>query len=138
MPIRRFATDSLAALPALVLLLALGGPAATAQPVGPRSKTPLLTPEQRQKVFPEQRRLALQDHRARIAILQKGENCLQNAANADDLRTCMRTEREAMQQQRRQHMGSLQALYQRNGLPTPQWMNRPMGPLGPMPEGSGL
>ena len=120
-----------AGLPAVVLLLGLVGPAAVAQaqPVGPNPQGQggqwgRLSPEQRAKVFPDQRRLALQDRRARIAILQQGERCLQQAADADALRNCMRTEREAMGQQRRQFMGSMKALYERNGLPAPQWMQR--------------
>jgi hypothetical protein len=85
-------------------------------------------------VFPEQRRLTLQDYRARIAILQKGENCIARATNAETLQDCRREEREAMVKQRRQHMTDLQALYERNGLPTPQW-KRLEKPRGPRPDG---
>ncbi|MEB3305881.1 MAG: hypothetical protein VKL58_06665 [Cyanobacteriota bacterium] len=121
----------LSPLPALVLLLGLAAPAALAQPVGPNLQELRLTPAQRQKVFPEQRRLALQDHQARMAILQRGERCIEKAANAELLRTCMREEREAMRQQRSQHMERLKALYQRNGLPTPPWLMRREGPQRP-------
>jgi hypothetical protein len=121
----------LSPLPALVLLLGLAAPAALAQPVGPNLQELRLTPAQRQKVFPEQRRLALQDHQARMAILQRGERCIEKAANAEVLRTCMREEREAMRQQRSQHMERLKALYQRNGLPTPPWLMRRGGPQRP-------
>lgn len=121
----------LSPLPALVLLLGLAAPAALAQPVGPNLQELRLTPAQRQKVFPEQRRLALQDHQARMAILQRGERCIEKAANAELLRTCMREEREAMRQQRSQHMERLKALYQRNGLPTPPWLMRRGGPQRP-------
>jgi hypothetical protein len=114
----------LSPLPALVLLLGLAAPAALAQPVGPNLQEPRLTPAQRHKVFPEQRRMALQDHQARMAILQRGQRCIEKAANAEVLRTCMREEREAMRQQRSQHMERLKALYERNGLPTPQWLMR--------------
>jgi hypothetical protein len=109
------------ARPALVLLLGLAAPAALAQPVGPSLHEPRLTPEQRAKVFPEQRRLALEDHRARLALLQRVERCIERATNAEVLRSCMREEREAMRQQRGQHMESVKALYERNGLPTPRW-----------------
>ena len=98
-----------------------------AAPTGqvPRQQRPQrLTPEQRQKIFPEQRSLAVQDHQARIAILEKGRRCLTAATNADALSDCMRQEREAMQSQRTQHMASMRDLLQRNGLPVPQW--RPM------------
>ncbi|MEB3324656.1 MAG: hypothetical protein VKM17_04905 [Cyanobacteriota bacterium] len=133
-------------LQALALLVSLLGPAALAQPVGPNpqggqggqgGQEGRLTPEQRAKVFPEQRRLALQDRQARIAILRRGESCLQNAGNADALRDCMRTEREAMGQQRRQLMDSLKALYERNGLPAPRWMQRQGRGQGPMKDGPG-
>jgi hypothetical protein len=130
MPSQSPSRRPLSGLPALTLLLALGAPAALSQPVGPNPEGPRLTPEQRQKVFPEQRRLALQDHSARIAILQRGQSCLEAAKNAETLRNCMRTEREAMRQQRRQHMGSLRALFERNGLPAPPWLQRQGGPGG--------
>jgi len=119
----------LLALPALALLLSLGGAAALAQHVGPKPPQDRLTPEQRQKLFPDLRRQALQDHRARIAILQRGEGCLNSATNTDALRNCMHAQREAMRQQRRQQMDELQALYKRNGLPMPQWrrLEKPQG-----------
>ena len=104
----------------------------------PRQPRPQrLTPEQRQKIFPEQRSLAVQDHQARIAILEKGQRCLKAAANADGLSDCMRQERDAMQTQRNQHMSSMRDLLQRNGLPVPQW--RPMHgkPGMGMPGGAG-
>jgi hypothetical protein len=133
----RFPSRSLAGLPALaLLLLSLGGATALAQPVGPNPQRQRLTPEQQQKLFPEQRRLALSDRRARIAILQRGESCLQNAADAEALRKCMRMEREAIRQQRREHMGDLQALFERNGLPAPQWNKRQGNPQPPLPKGA--
>ena len=95
-----------------------------------------LTPEQRQKIFPDQRRLALQDHRARIAILQRGESCINGATTPDALKDCMRAQRDATWQQRRQHMSEMQALFARNGLPMPQW-RRLEKPQGPRPGGSG-
>jgi len=136
---------------ALALGLATSAPA-LAQPVAqpltqpggapngqvPRQPRPQrLTPEQRQKIFPEQRSLAVQDHQARIAILEKGQRCLKAAANADALSDCMRQEREAMQSQRTQHMASMRDLLQRNGLPVPQW--RPMrGKPGMGMPGTGM
>ncbi|MEB3259928.1 MAG: hypothetical protein VKP63_04785 [Cyanobacteriota bacterium] len=115
---------------ALVLLLGLSGSAALAQPVGPMPNRDRLTPEQRQKIFPDMRRLTLQDHRERIAILQRAESCITRAASDDALAECMRAQREAMRQQRRQQMSELQALFQRNGLPMPQWrrLDKPQGP----------
>jgi len=114
---------------ALVALLSLSGSAALAQPVGPMPTRDRLTPEQRQKIFPDMRRLSLQDHRARIAILQRAESCINSAGNDDALTECMRTQREAMRLQRRQQMSELKAVFQRNGLPMPQWrrLEKPQG-----------
>jgi hypothetical protein len=122
---------------ALTVVVSLAGTAALAQPVGPHPQKSRLTPEQRQKIFPEQRRLALQDHRARIAILQRGETCLTNATTPDALQDCMRAQREEMWQQRRQQMEEMKALFERNGLPVPQW-RRLERPQGPRPGGAGV
>ncbi|MFN6337129.1 MAG: hypothetical protein ACK41W_00125 [Cyanobacteriota bacterium] len=135
MPLR-FRSRPGAGLPALALLVGLAGQAALAQPVGPNPRGERLTPEQRQRVFPEQRRLALVDHQARIAILRRGESCLNAAANADALRDCLRQEREAMGRQRREFMNEMKALYERNGLAAPQWKQRP-GRMGKPPAGPG-
>jgi hypothetical protein len=112
------------------MLLSLAGTAALAQPVGPAPQHERLTPAQRQKIFPDLRRLTLQDHRARIAILQRSESCINSATTDEALTECMRVQREAMRQQRRQQMSDLQALFQRNGLPMPQWrrLEKPQGP----------
>ncbi|MFN9661782.1 MAG: hypothetical protein ACK6BC_15690, partial [Cyanobacteriota bacterium] len=118
------------ALPALALLLSLSGGAGLAQPVGPKVQQDRLTPEQRQKLFPDMRRLSLQDHRARIVILQRAESCINNATTDEALAACLRTQREAMREQRRQQLSDLPALFQRNGLPMPQWrrMEKPQRP----------
>ncbi len=79
------------------------------------------TPAQMQRIFPEQKRLAISDQQARIAILQTGERCLSSAASSEALRACMKQQREASQRQRQQHRESLRALFQRNGLALPQW-----------------
>lgn len=112
-----------------------GGAPAGQVPRKPRPQR--LTPEQRQKIFPEQRSLAVQDHQARIAILEKGQRCLKAAANADALSDCMRQERDAMQTQRNQHMSSMRDLLQRNGLPVPQWRPLQGKPGMGMPGGPG-
>ncbi len=137
MPFPTPSPRSLAGLPALVLLLALAAPGSLAQPVGPNLQEPRLTPGQRQKVFPEQRRLTLEDHRARLAILRRGERCIERAANGEVLRSCLREEREAMRQQWSQHIERLRALYARNGLPTPRWMMRRGSPQRPGGEWGG-
>jgi hypothetical protein len=134
----RLLSRPLAGLPALALLLvSLGGTSAMAQPVGPTPAGPRLTRDQQQKLCPEQRRLALTDRRARIAILQRGETCLQSALDSEAVRNCMRMEREAMRKQRRQHMDDVQALFERNGLPAPQWKKRQGPRQGPVPSGEG-
>ena len=79
------------------------------------------TPAQMQKIFPEQKRLAISDHQARIAILQSGERCLSAAGSSDALRACMKAQRDAVQRQREQHRAAMKALLERNGIPPPQW-----------------
>ena len=103
---------------------------ALAQPVGDPARPGRPTPAQWQKIFPEHRQLVLQDHRSRVAILQKGERCIAAAGNGDALRACMREERSAMQQQRQEHMAAMRALFERNGMPVPEWKNRRGGPGG--------
>ena len=115
---------------AAALSLALGSGAAIAQPVGDPGGPGRLTPAQWQKIFPEFRQQALQDHRARAAILQRGERCIAAAANGDALRACMREERSAMQQQRQQHRAAMRSLFERNGIQAPEWKNRRGGPGG--------
>jgi hypothetical protein len=108
------------------------GPSASvfAQPVGDPGGAGRPTPAQWQKIFPEHRQLMLQDHRARVAILQRGERCIAAAGNEDVMRACLRDERSAMQQQRRQHMDAVRVLFERNGMPVPEWKNRRGGPGG--------
>ena len=91
--------------------MAQGGPSAATRP----------TPAQMQKIFPDQKRLAISDQRARIAILQSGERCLSAAGSSEALRACMKQQREASQRQRQQHRASMKALFERNGMAMPQW-----------------
>jgi len=79
------------------------------------------TPAQMQKIFPEQKRLAISDQQARIAILQRGERCLSAAGSSQALRTCMKEQRDASQRQRQQHRTAMKSLLERNGIPLPQW-----------------
>ena len=109
---------------ALVLGLGTAVQAQTSAPLKPKGEGPRLTEAQKQKVFPETRALAAQDHRARIAILQQGERCISAAPNGDGLRTCMRQERDALQNQRQQHRDALRQVYVRNGIPVPDWSQR--------------
>ena len=114
-------------LVALALLFgtwASAGPALAGPDGAPGSGRPSLTPEQAAKIFPERRSLALKDHRARIDILQRGERCINGAANSDALSGCMREERGAMMRQRQDHLSAMRTLYERNGLPAPEWKTR--------------
>ncbi|KEF41736.1 MAG: hypothetical protein ER33_09805 [Cyanobium sp. CACIAM 14] len=103
-----------------VLAVALGaGGAALAQTAPSEPGRP--TPAQLQKIFPEQKRLAISDHQARITILQNGERCLGAAGSSEALRACMKQEREAYQRQREQHRAEIKVLFERNGIPLPEW-----------------
>jgi len=121
---------------ALVLGLGTAVQAQTSAPLKPKGEGPRLTEAQRQKVFPETRALAAQDHRARIAILQQGERCISAAPNGDGLRTCMRQERDALQNQRQQHRDALRQVFVRNGIAVPDWSQR-KGGTSPRPAGGG-
>jgi hypothetical protein len=79
------------------------------------------TKAQLQKIFPDQKRLAISDHQARIAILQNGERCLSAAGSSEALRNCMKQERDAYQRQRQQHWSAMKSLLERNGIPLPKW-----------------
>ena len=119
---------------ALVLGLGTAVQAQSTVPLKPRGEGPRLTEAQRQKVFPATRTLAAQDHRARIAILQQGERCISAATNGDGLRTCMRQERDALQNQRQQHRDALRQMFVRNGIAVPDWSQRKAG-TSPRPAG---
>ncbi|MCS5697712.1 hypothetical protein NZK32_01450 [Cyanobium sp. FGCU-52] len=121
----------------LALLLGVWASSAPAL-AGPGAGQERLTPEQAAKIFPERRSLAVQDRRARIAILQRGERCISGAANSDALSRCMREERGAMMRQRQEFFGAMRTLYQRNGLPAPEWKSRKnRGNWGAGQEGGG-
>ena len=121
---------------ALVLGLGTAVQAQSSAPLTPKGEGPRLTEAQKQKMFPETRTLAGQDHRARIAILQQGERCISAATNGDGLRSCMRQEREALQNQRQQHRDALRQVFVRNGIPVPDWSQRKGGP-SPRPADGG-
>ncbi|MFM7733880.1 MAG: hypothetical protein ACKO6F_10605 [Cyanobium sp.] len=115
----------------LAAALALGtGAAAFAQAPAAPAREGRISPDQWQKIFPENKQLSLRDQRARLAILQRGERCISAAANADALRSCMREQRTAMQQQRRQHMQAMRALFERNGIQMPELRKGPGGKGG--------
>lgn len=107
---------------ALALLLSSTVPALA----GPGRGDPLgrLTPEQQQKIFPEFRTLMLEDHQARITILQKGERCLRAARDSGALRSCLREERSSYISQRSRHRDQMRQMFQRNGIAVPDWGRR--------------
>jgi hypothetical protein len=120
-------------LAALALVVGSAG-ATLAQPLGQPAKG-RLTPQQWQKIFPDYRSLAMRDHQARIAILQKGERCIAGAGSGDALRECLRQERSAYQQQRQAHRTEMRRLFERNGIPVPEWGRR--GGKGGWGQGGG-
>ncbi len=103
-----------------VLAAVLGSTGVAMAQSGP-SEAGRPTPAQMQKIFPEQKRLAISDQQARIAILQNGERCLNAAGSSEALRACMKQQRDASQRQRQQHRASMKALFERNGIAMPQW-----------------
>lgn len=113
-------SNLLQALRIAVLAAVLGTTGVAMAESGP-SEAGRPTPAQMQKIFPEQKRLAISDQQARISILQSGERCLNAAASSEALRTCMKQQRDASQRQRQQHRASMKALFERNGIPLPQW-----------------
>ena len=127
---------SLAARALLATALSVSAAAAQAQsalPLQPRGEGPRLSEAQRQKLFPETRALAVQDHQARIAILQQGQRCLAAAVDGDGLRNCMRQERQALDGQRSRHREALRQAFLRQGIPVPDWSQR----QGRRPGGAG-
>jgi hypothetical protein len=89
-----------------------------------------LTPEQQQKVYPELKRLSLQNHRERIGILQRGERCISAAGSSDAIFGCMREQRQANRTQRQKHQEGMRAMFERNGIEVPEWGRRRPGPRG--------
>jgi len=112
--------------PLIALALAVGllGGAAQAQggpgPAAPEGGgAPRLSEAQQRRLFPELRSLAVQDHQARIGILQQGQRCLGAAGNGDGLRACLRQERQSLDDQRSRHREAVRQAYQRLGIPLP-------------------
>jgi hypothetical protein len=105
----------------IAVLAAVLGSTGVAMAQSSPSEASRPTPAQMQKIFPEQKRLAISDQQARISILQSGERCLSAAASSEALRACMKQQREASQRQRQQHRASMKALFERNGIAMPQW-----------------
>jgi hypothetical protein len=125
---------------AAALALGFGLPGvAVAQPAGDGGRMGI-TPAQWQKVFPDFRQQALKDNRARIAILQRGERCITAAGSGDALRSCMREERSAMQQQRSESRTALRLIFERNGIAMPErrWGKGGAGRPGADGPGGGI
>ena len=113
---RRSPVTSLA-ISLAALLVGLAPFPARAEGPSPASK---LTAEQRVKIFPEQKALAVKNQKARITILQQGERCLSAAATPDALKSCMRQERKQNMAQRRSEWSELRSLYARYGIKLPE------------------
>jgi hypothetical protein len=111
-----------AGLASIALALTLCGNA-HAQP-GQGGGWKRLTPEQQQKVYPELKRLSLQNHRERIGIMQRGERCISAAGSTEAIFSCMKEERQANRTQRQKHQEGMRAMFQRNGIEAPEWGKR--------------
>jgi hypothetical protein len=116
-------------------LLGLGlaltqAPAALLAQQGPEPGS-RLTPQQRQQLFPEQKRLWLQQARARSNALQTAERCVQAAQTADAFKSCLKRERQTNIALRRDHWSAMRALYGRYGIQLPEQPERRGGPGGP-------
>ena len=103
------------------LALVLTTPAMALAGPGGRGPEGRLTPQQKQQVFPDMKRLQTQDYRARIAILQKGERCMGAAGNADALMACKREERNAYRENRNQHRQAMEQMFRKYGIAMPEW-----------------
>jgi hypothetical protein len=90
-----------------------------------------LTPDQKSELFKGQRSLSLRAHTDMIAILQKGERCLNEAKDLEALSACRQTERQARRELMNRSREDARALHQRLGLPVPQ------GRRGDGPPGKG-
>ena len=116
-------------------LLGLGlaltqAPAALLAQQGPEPGS-RLTPQQRQQLFPEQKRLWLQQARARSNALQTAERCVQAAQTADAFKSCLKRERQTNVLLRRDHWTAMRALYGRYGIQLPEQPERRGGLAGP-------
>lgn len=105
-----------------------------------RQQLKQLSPSQQQQLFSQQKQLQLRFLRDRRQLLQAGEGCLTAARNLDQLRNCMREERQANMELRRRHMQEMRSMLQGFGI---KLLDRPAkggrwggGPGGPgQPEG---
>lgn len=117
---------------ALAMLLQVGsgqaqtGSAPSDRPAPTRIQ---LTPNQKSELFKGQRSLSLKAHSDQIAILQKGERCLNEARDLEALSACRQTERQARRELMNRNREEARALHQRLGLPVPQG-RRGDGPRG--------
>ncbi|MCP9818910.1 hypothetical protein KBZ18_05325 [Synechococcus sp. Cruz-9H2] len=89
-----------------------------------------LTPNQKSELFKGQRTLSLRAHTDQIAILRKGERCLNEAKDLEALSACRQTERQARRELMSRTREEARALHQRLGLPAPQGRRGKGGPGG--------
>ena len=76
-----------------------------------------LTPSQKNELSKGQRSLSLRAHADMIAILQKGQRCLDEARDLEALSACRQTERQAKRDLMNRNREEARALHQRLGLP---------------------
>ncbi len=104
----------------LAMLLQVGsghaqtGTSPSTRPAPARVK---LTPSQEAELYKGQRSLSLRAHAEQIAILQKGERCLNEAKDLAALSACRHSERQARRELMGRTRNEARALHQRLGLP---------------------
>lgn len=137
-PFQGFAPDAVSQAPANPKALPIQPPAGG----GMRQPWKQLNPSQQQQLFSQQKQLQQRFLRDRRQLLQAGEGCLTAATNLDQLRNCMREERQANMDLRRRHMQDMRAMLQGFGIQVPdrpgkggRWGGGPGGPG--QPEGPG-
>jgi hypothetical protein len=104
----------------LAMLLQVGS--GQAQTGGSTSPQPApvrvqLTPSQKAELFKGQKSISLRAHAEQIAILQKGERCLNDARDLEALSACRRSEWQARRELMNRTREDARALHQRLGLP---------------------
>ena len=92
---------------------------AAPQPLRPTRLMQRLTPDQQQKLFPEQKALWLRERQERISLLQRGQRCISGAGTPSALRQCLVQEQRERQQLRSRHQSEMRQLLERNGISVP-------------------
>ncbi|MEB3266890.1 MAG: hypothetical protein VKN13_09810 [Cyanobacteriota bacterium] len=112
------ATRPVALLAGVLLTLGMGPALAQSGELVPRDGR--LTPEQQRRIFPDLKRLSLEDYSERTRMLERARRCVGGASDFEAYQTCRRQERQAYGQWRRQQQDQLRQLFERNGIPMPE------------------